>query len=84
MKMTRFGFGLDLFKFSRGISVSGILVSIVGVIGGISLIVIAYLYDLLPFYGVGAIILIISIPYLVMWILLHIKINKEDIPGIEK
>lgn len=84
--MTKFGLGMNLFQFSRDLSVSGILVSIIGVIGGIALIVIAYFVNLLPelLYGAGAVILTIMIPYLAMWTLLKIKTNKQDIPGIEK
>ena len=88
--MTTFGFGMNLFPFSRALSVLGIFVSyFVGVPGGLALIVIAYdlrsvyiLPDLL--YGAGAVILTIMIPYLTMWILLKNKTNKKDIPGIEK
>ena len=32
----------------------------------------------------GGVLLILAIPYLAMWILLKIKTNKKDIPGIEK
>ena len=32
----------------------------------------------------GGVIIIIMIPYLVMWILLKIKTSKQDIPGMEK
>ena len=85
--MTRFGLGMDLFQFSRDLSVSGICVSIIGVIGGIALIAITSVY-ILPYsellYGAGAVILTIMIPYLAMWILLMNKTNKKDIPGIEK
>ena len=85
------GFGLDLFKFSRCLSVAGICVSIVGVIGGIAnLVIIASSEDIafthFPklFYGAGAVILIFTMLYLAMWIQLKIKTSKRDVPGIEK
>ena len=86
--MTKFGLGMELFQFSRELAVFGILVSILGVIGGIALIVHAHIASssLSPklFYGAGAVILIIMLPYLAMWITLKIKASKEDILGIER
>ena len=65
------GFGLDLFKFSRCLSVAGICVSIVGVIGGIANLVIiassediAFIHFPKLFYGAGAVILIFTMLYL--------------------
>ena len=88
MKMTKFGLGMELFQFSRELAVFGILVSIIGVIGGIALIVYAHIASssLSPklFYGAGAVILIIMLPYLAMWITLNIKASNEDIFGIER
>ena len=85
--MTKFGLGMDLFQFSGDLSVSGIFVSVVGVIGEIANIVFTSVnimpYSELELY-IGAFILTIMIPYLAMWILLKNKANKKDIPGIEK
>ena len=87
MKMTKFGLGMDLFQFSGDLSVSGIFVSVVGVIGEIANIVFTSVnimpYSELELY-IGAFILTIMIPYLAMWILLKNKTNNQDIPGIEK
>ena len=90
MKMSKFGFRMDLFNFSSDLSVFGIFVSIVGVIGGIALFFVASSVDLaytgLPklFYGAGAVTLILIMPYLAMWIQLKIKTSKQDIHGMEK
>ena len=90
MKMTKFGFRMDLFNFSSVLSVIGIFVSIVGVIGGIALFFVASSVDLAYtglsklFYAAGAVTLILIIPFLAMWILLKIKTKNQDIPGIEK
>ena len=81
---------MDFFNFSRGLSVFGICVSIVGVVGGIALFLVASCVDLaytgLPklFYGAGAVILIYNMLCLVMWFQLKIKTNKQDIHGMEK
>ena len=90
MKMTKFGFRMNLLNFSSDLSVFGIFVSIVGVIGGIALFFVASSVDLaytgLPklFYAAGTVTLILIIPFLAMWILLKIKTKKQDISGIEK
>ena len=36
------------------------------------------------YYIIGGVLFILMIPYLIMWIFLKIKTNKQDIPGIEK
>ena len=89
--LTYFKLDLDLLKFSSVLSVLGIGVSLIGVIGGIASIMLGsqFTNELRPFssatfYGQGAILLILMVPFLVMWILLKIKTSKQDIPGIEK
>ena len=90
IKMTKFGFRMDLLKFSSDLSAFGIFVAIVGVNGGIIGLIVASSVDLaytgLPklLYAAGAVTLILIIPVLAMWILLKIKTNKQDIPGMEK
>ena len=77
MKLTKYGFRLNLLGFSSFLSVLGILVSIIGIIVGIAIFCAG-------FYEIGGVVLIIIIPYLILWIILLIKTNKQDIPGIEK
>ena len=88
MKLSKYGFRLDLLGFSSFLSVLGIVVSIIGIIGGIALFVVGSQFTgstLKPFCMVfGGVLLILMIPYTIMWILLKIKTNKQDIPGIEK
>ena len=66
----------------------GIAVSIVGVIGGIALFVLESQFsekELGPFVKVfGGVLLILLIPYLIMWIILKIKTSEQDITGIER
>ena len=77
MKLTKYGFRLNLLGFSSFLSVLGILVSIIGIIVGIAIFCAG-------FYEIGGVVLILIIPYLILWIILLIKTNKQDIPGIEK
>ena len=77
----------------------GIVVSIIGILGGFALSVFGSQIALAiavkrddgtgrkigPFFMVFVgVLLILMIPYIVMWIFLKIKTNKQDIPGIEK
>ena len=86
MKLTKYGFNLKVLGVSSFLSVLGIIVSIIGVTGSIACFVLGSIATrpMIVFYITGAVILIIMIPYLIMWILLKIKTNKKDIPGIEK
>ena len=87
MRLTKFGFHLNLLGFSTFLSVLGILVSIIGEIGGYVLIWPESRFsrsgDPGPI-GVGVALLTLMIPYLILWILLMIKTSQQDIPGIEK
>ena len=80
MKLTKYGFRLNLLGFSSFLSVLGILVSIIGVIVGIAIFCAGFAGS----YEIGGVFLILIIPYLILWIILLIKTNKQDIPGIEK
>ena len=84
LKLTKFGFHLNLLGASFSLSVLGIIVSIIGIIGSIICFVLALVVamDNVGTISIGA--FIIMIPYLAMWILLKIKTNKKDIPGIER
>ena len=88
MKLSKYGFRLDLLGFSSFLSVLGIIVSIIGIIGGIALFVVGSHFTgstLKPFCMVfGGVLLILMIPYIIMWIFLKIKTNKQEINGIEK
>ena len=89
MRLTKFGFHLNLLGFSNFLSVLGILVSIIGEIGGYVLIWLQsqqrrYRYTTPIVYGITGVLLVFMIPYLIMWILLKKKNSKQDIPGIEK
>lgn len=92
MKLTRYGFHLDLLGFSSFLSVLGIIVSIIGIIGGIVLFCVgSQLQNIgtqrstrVTIFVIGGVSLLLMLLYLNMWILLKIKTNKQDIPGIEK
>ena len=88
MKLTKYGFRFNLLGSSSFLSVLGIIVSIIGIIGIIACFVmgsiIASKTSNLGLVGLAIILLILTIPYLVMWILLKIKTRKQDICGIEK
>ena len=88
MKLTRFGFRLNLIGFSSFLSVLGIVISLLGIIGGIVVIVIVSDTLLDPtlkiiIISIWSILLLLSIPYLVMWVFLKINTNKRDIKVIE-
>jgi len=96
MKLTKYGFRFNLLRSSSFLSVLGIVVSIIGIIGSIACFVMGSIfgsgrsgrelggYAMVIPNTIGAVLLIIMIPYLAMWILLKIKTSKQDIPGIEK
>ena len=92
MKLTRYGFHLDLLGFSSFLSVLGIIVSIIGIIGGIVLFCVgSQLQNIgtqrstrVTIFVIGGVSLLLMLLYLIMWILLKMKTNKQDIPGIEK
>merc|ERR1712051_1153939 len=92
MKLTRYGFHLNLLRFSSFLSVLGIILSILGIIGDIVLFWVA---SQINNFGrqrpqrvillvIGGVSLLLMLLYLIMWILLKMKTNKQDIPGIEK
>ena len=74
------------------LSMVGIGASLIGVVGAIAAIVVGTQFtrnQLQPFssatfYGIGATLFILIVPYLAMWILLKVKTNKQDILGIEQ
>ena len=95
LKLTKYGFRLNLLGSSSFLSVLGIIVSIIGVIGSIACFVFGWIaarngrrglggFASVILYVTGAVILIIMVPYLIMWILLKIKTSKQDVPGIER
>ena len=84
MKLTKYGFHLDLLEFSESLSVLGILVSIIGTLGGFALFWNGSDEQPNPrvtFFVIGG---VLVIPYIIMWSLLEFKTFKQDIPGIEK
>merc|ERR1712179_522706 len=91
MKLTKYGFRFNLLRSSSFLSVLGIVVSVIGIIGSIACFLMGLWDQYLDLeevfansYTLGAVLLIIMIPYLAMWILLKIKTSKQDIHGIEK
>ena len=94
IKLSKYGCGLNLIRFSFFLSIFGIVVSTLGTIGGIASIAIATQVDPSreyggfdisdPLYVTGITFLILMIPYLAMWILLNIKARKRNIASIEK
>ena len=88
IKLTKYGFHLDLLKFSSFLSILGIVFSIIGLIGSIAAVfLVLYASGLTKdsrVWGLYLIIFCLIAPYLGMWIFLTIKTNKQDIPGIEK
>ena len=88
MKMTKYGLRRNLISFALGLSVMGILESIVIIFGVISLVSVSSnslgQIDTTIIYVTGAIIIILIVPYLGMWILLNIKTRKQDMHGIEQ
>ena len=86
MKLTKYGFHLDLLKFSKILSLLGIIVSIIGILGGFVLFFDGS--DEHPgtprdmFYVMGGVNIILMIPYIIMWSLLEVKTSKQDIPGM--
>ena len=92
MKLTKYGFQLNMIKVITFLSVFGIITSILLIIlAGVAANVIVSL-DLPEFQipdssiycGIGAIIIFLIIPYLLMWILLSMKAKKKDITSIER
>ena len=84
MKLTKYGFHLDLLEFSESLSVLGILVSIIGTLGGFALFWNGSDEQPNPrvtFFVIGG---VLVIPYIIMWSLLEFKTIKQDIPSIEK
>ena len=88
VKLTKYGFRFNLLRSSSFLSVLGIVVSIIGIIGSIGcFLVISKFGSGRSDHGLtvihGAVLLILMISYLAMWILLKIKTSKQDIFGIE-
>ena len=89
IKLTKYGFFLDLFAFSSFSSVLGIVISLLIVFGGLTMIVVinmgifdTYYYDELVM--VISMLIIFNIIYLVMWTLLKMNTNSKNIDGIER
>ena len=95
VKLSKYGFRFNLLRSSSFLSVTGIVISIIGIIGSIpcfyygSIIASATRgrglggLAMAIYFTIGAVLLILMIPYLAMWILLKIKTSKQDIPGRE-
>ena len=84
LKLTKFGFHLNLLNFSYILSILGILVSIIWIFGSIAVVAwSSFHFDWTAFWS-WVVPIGFMIPYLFMWIFLRIKSNKKDIPGIEK
>ena len=99
MKLTKYGFHLNLLGFLSFLSVLGIIVSIIGALAGIGFIWLATVISIMPgpfvapntfdpyfciSFGFGVVLLLFMTPYLMMWILLKNKTSKQNISGIEK
>ena len=94
MKLTKYGFRFNLLRSSFFLSVLGIGVSILGIIGSIACFVWGAITGItggpsreeamIILMILGAVLFILMITYLVMWIILKIITNKQDIPGMEK
>ena len=100
MKLTKYGFNLTLLRASYILSVLGIVVSIIGLIGSITYFVIGaktgpgyFVFggfvigtkrDGGGYFDIGVVLLILTIPYLIMWIFLKIKTSKKNILDIER
>ena len=88
MKLTKYGFGLNLLGSSSFLSVLGIVASIIGLVGSIVCFGTGSTFEKAKpkktFYVMGGVLIILMIPCLVLWILLKIKTSKKDIPGIER
>ena len=78
-------FGCNLQRFSSFLSILGVVVSIIGIIGGYTTIVLGFeSWGGLFYYVTGEALLFLSKLYLAMWIFLMIKTRKQDITGIER
>merc|ERR550534_731866 len=90
MKLTKFGFRLNLLRFSSVLSLFGIVTSLLMIIVGFAVIVMINSGS--TFVSVnGQIIIIVmglviflNIPYLVIWIVIKIKTSKRHISGVER
>jgi len=86
------GFRLNLLGFSSFLSVLGIVFGFVLGIGGLFFLESGaslprdHHLDItrIIFFISGGVLIILMIPYLIMWILLKIKSSKRNIPGIER
>ena len=89
IQLTRYGFRLNLIRFSTFLSIFGIVASVLGFFLSIVSIVVLVAYTSSNAdekggeIGKGAVILVLFGLYLVLWILLKIKTGERDIPGIE-
>ena len=91
MKLTKYGFRLNLIGFASFLSWLGIVTSLLGIIGGIvAIIIVTTVSDTLLdptlkiiIISIWSILLLFSIPYLVMWGFLRINTDKRDIKVIE-
>ena len=84
IKLTKYGFFLDLFAFSSFLSVLGIVISLLIVFGGLTMIVVINMGIFDEFVMVISMLIIFNIIYLVMWTLLKMNTNSRNIDGIER
>ena len=90
MKLTKYGFRLNLLRFSSFLSLFGILTSLLMIIVGFAIIVMINSGSRLSSdYGpiiiiVIGLFIILNIPYLVIWTLIKIRTRKRHISGLER
>ena len=84
MKLSKYGFKLNLIVFSTFLSIFGIVVSSLGTLGGIAVLLVGILDTGYSWILLGGVILLLMISYLAMWILLKVKTNRKDITSIER
>ena len=91
IKLTKYGFFLDLFAFASFSSVIGIVISLLIIFGGLAKIVVINtgMFET-SYYDDELVIcmlmpnIIFNIIYLVMWTLLKMKTNHRNINGIQR
>jgi len=90
IRLTKYGFFLDLFAFSSFSSVFGIVLSFLIIVGGLAMIVVVQNRVSETFYYDEVVIcmlmpnIIFNIIYLVIWTLLKMKTNNRNINAIRR
>lgn len=90
IKLTKYGFFLDLFAFSSISSVFGIVLSFLIIVGGLAIIVVVQTRLFETFYYDEVVIcmlmpnIIFNIIYLIIWTLLKMKTNNRNINAIRR